>query len=69
MSTFASQCLGSHAHFGNLTTFEWVLVGVAALAAAWSIWKAVGYTLRPGEDDPGHVKRLILDDRRPEGPA
>ena len=61
----------AHAHFGNLTGFEWVLVGIAGLVGAWSIWKAVAYTLRPGEDDPGHVKRLILDapGRRPEGRA
>jgi hypothetical protein len=44
-----------------------VLVGLAGVVAAWSIGKAVIYTLRPGEEDPGHIKRLILDgnDRRP----
>ena len=65
----ADALLAAHAHFGSLTPYEWVLVGVAGLAAAWSIWKAVVYTVRPGEQDPAHVKRLILDDRGPEGPA
>ena len=61
----------AHAHFVDLGTFEWVLVGIAAIVAAWSIWRAVAYTLRPGEEAPDHVKRSILDGaaRRPEGPA
>jgi hypothetical protein len=54
----------AHAHFESLGTFEWMLVGIAALIGGWTIWLAVKYTLRPGEDEPDHVKRSILDDPR-----
>jgi hypothetical protein len=50
-----------HAHFENLGAFEWVLVGLATLIGAWTVWLSVKYTLRPGEEAPDHVKRLILD--------
>ena len=42
--------------------YEYLLVGVAAVAAAWTIYLAVRYTLRPGEDNPDHIKRRILED-------
>ena len=66
--------LAAHVHFGDLSPVEWAIVGLAAVAAAWTIWKAVAYTLRPGEEGADHVKRLILDDassraRPPERPA
>jgi hypothetical protein len=51
----------AHAHFGGFSPLGWALVGLAALIGAWSIWLAVRYTVRPGEDDPNHVKRSILD--------
>ena len=52
---------------------EWGIFVVAAVVTAWVLWKAVRYTMRPGETEPGHVKRSILDDdggsdgRRPGG--
>ena len=57
--------LAAHEHFENLGPFEWAAVAAAGVVSAWVIWKAVVYTLHPGEEDPGHIKRMILDD----GPA
>ena len=63
-SAFAALLPVGHAHFENLGPFEWGLVILAALIGAWTIWLAVKYTLRPGEDEPEHVKRSILDGPR-----
>ena len=54
--------LGAHDHatweaFGLV---EWLVVGVASAFVAWTIWLAVKYTLKPGEDAPDHHKRLIF---------
>ena len=51
-----------HSPFRDLTVLEWALVAPALAAALWVIWLAVRWTLFPGETDPGHVKRSILDD-------
>lgn len=42
--------------------FEYVLVGIAIVAAVWTIYLAVRYTVRPGESNPDHIKRRILED-------
>ncbi len=55
-----------HPAWEDFSALAWVVVGVAGVAAAWVIWKAVRYTFHPGEEDPGHIKRSILDE--PEGP-
>jgi hypothetical protein len=46
--------------FEGLGLVEWVLVGIAIAAAAWVIWRAVILTIRPGEEDPEHIKRQVL---------
>jgi hypothetical protein len=51
----------------TLTPLEWVVVGLAALAAVWVIVRAVQLTLHPGEEEPDHVKRVIF--REPEDPG
>lgn len=62
--------LAAHDHdvtgFGPL---EWVLVGLAVLLVVWVIYRAVVLTLRPGEDDPDHIKRKILEDDEPPPPG
>jgi hypothetical protein len=55
--------------FEDLAAWEWVLVGISVLAAVWVIWKAVLLTIRPGETDPNHIKRQILEDPAPADPA
>ena len=61
-----SALLAAHDHdVSNLTALEWVLVGLAALFVVWVIWRAVILTIRPGEEDPNHIKRMILDDDQP----
>jgi hypothetical protein len=51
----------------SLDTLEWIVVGVAALVSVWVIWRAVLLTLHPGEDEPDHIKRMILRDDDPSG--
>jgi hypothetical protein len=46
----------------NLSTFEWVVVALSAVAALWAIVKAVKLTLHPGEEEPDHVKRVIFQE-------
>ena len=64
-----------HVHgLDRLGPIEWIVVGLAALLALWSIWRSVLLTLRPGEDQPDHHKRLIFErelgvEPAPEGEA
>ena len=61
-----SPVLAAHDHdVSNLGPFEWIAVGLAALFVVWVIWRAVVLTVRPGEDDPDHIKRQILRDEPP----
>lgn len=58
--------LAAHDHdVSSLTPLEWVGVGLAALLVVWVIWRAVILTVRPGEDDPDHIKRQVLRDDVP----
>lgn len=41
---------------------DWVLVFAAVVVLAWTLGLALRYTVRPGETDPGHIKRRILID-------
>ena len=54
-----------HAPFSSWGWLEWSIFGVCALVTAWVLWLAVKWTLRPGEEEPDHVKRSILDDDEP----
>jgi hypothetical protein len=42
----------------------WTIVAGGAVVTLWAIGFAVWATLRPGEEDPRHPKRLILKDDR-----
>ena len=42
------------------------LVALAAVIVLWAFYAAVRYTVRPGEEDPHHVKRRILVDEDEE---
>ncbi len=43
-------------------TLDWVLVAFAAGIVGFAFFQAIRLTLRPGECEPGHIKRRILDD-------
>ena len=61
-----SCVLAAHDHdVSNLGPLEWAAVGLAALFVVWVIWRAVVLTVRPGEDEPDHIKRSILNDDTP----
>ncbi len=67
--------LAEHAHsVTDATPLMWAIWAAAFVASALSIWAAVRMTLHPGEEEPDHVKRSILDDdaalvRAPSPPA
>lgn len=62
--------LAEHAHTSPSTwgPVDWAILVAGALITAWVIWLAVRWTLKPGEEEPDHVKRSILDDERPLRP-
>jgi hypothetical protein len=64
MRTKGAGLLAEHAHasWEDFDALAWILVVGAALVAAWVIWKAVRYTFEPGETEPDHIKRSILDE-------
>ena len=51
-----------HAFWSTLTTWDWVQFGVESAIFVWVLWLTIKWTLKPGEDEPDHVKRSILDD-------
>ena len=42
--------------------YEYVLVGIAVVVTAWVIVRAIRVTLRPGEEQKDHIKRVVLED-------
>ncbi|HEU4367735.1 MAG TPA: hypothetical protein VFV05_05830 [Methylomirabilota bacterium] len=44
----------------HASLLELVLVCVAAVVLVWALGLALRHTVRPGETDPGHIKRRIL---------
>ena len=55
----------SHPTWADFTASTWILLVLVGVGTGWTIWKAVMYTVRPGEDEPDHIKRLILGDALP----
>ncbi len=60
----AGGTLAAHSHptWADFGPTVWVAIVVAGAFAIWTIWKAVMYTLRPGEQELDHIKRQILMD-------
>ena len=55
--------LAAHVHdLSGLSPLEWGIVGVSAVFVAWVFWRAIQLTLHPGEEEPDHIKRSILED-------
>ena len=50
----------------HVSVLEWALVFAAAVVLVWALGQALRYTIRPGESDPGHIKRRILVDETDE---
>lgn len=57
--------LAAHRHFADMGAGEWAIAIAAALASLWSIWQSVRYAVHPGETEPDHIKRSILEDEAP----
>lgn len=49
---------------GPIEPFTWAVLVVTGLFVAWTIVRAVLYTVRPGEDEPDHIKRSVLTEPR-----
>ena len=63
----ALSALAAHGHgVEGATAWMWAVWAAAFAVSAWTIWAAVKATFRPGETEPDHVKRSILED---DGPA
>lgn len=60
MSLLAPLAAHAHPAWEEFGVGSWLLVALAAGAMVWSIWKAVRFTLEPGETEPHHIKRSIL---------
>ena len=57
-----------HQHFTQMGPWEWATAVVAGLVCIWAVWRSVRYALDPGETEPDHIKRSILDDVPPAPP-
>ena len=55
-----------HVGTSHASAIEWMLVFVAAVTLVWALGRALWYTVRPGETDPGHIKHRILLDEADE---
>ncbi len=44
---------------------EYVVVAFACVVCAYALVRAVQWTVRPGEQNPDHIKRTILEDEPP----
>lgn len=42
--------------------YEYLLVAVAVVVLVWVLYLAVRLTVRPGEKEKDHIKRLILEE-------
>jgi hypothetical protein len=62
MRPLLAQAPTVHPTWANFGPTEWIAVVVAGVIAVWCVWKAVMYTLRPGETEPDHIKRRILEE-------
>ena len=49
-----------HVDWASFSVGDWVLLGASALFVAWTIWRAIDLTVHPGEEEPTHIKRVIL---------
>jgi hypothetical protein len=43
-------------------TWEYALAAISVAIVLWVFYLAIRMTIHPGEDDPNHIKRTILDD-------
>jgi hypothetical protein len=40
---------------------DWLLVGLSAFTVILAFYRAVYLTIRPGETEPDHIKRTVLE--------
>jgi hypothetical protein len=60
------HALAAHPHgVAGAGFWTWVVWAAVCAVSVGVIWAAVRATFRPGEEDPAHVKRTVLDDDVP----
>lgn len=62
MSLAVFAMLWQHAHRQAASPLEYVAVAVAAVITAYALVRTVQATIRPGESEPDHIKRTVLDE-------
>ena len=62
IESILAQHAGMHSMPAPVSPVEYVLVAIAVVTAAYALVAAVRMTFRPGETEPNHIKRVILDD-------
>lgn len=62
--TVLLSLLWQHAHSPaeKPLLIEYVVVAFACVVCAYALVRAVQWTVRPGEQNPDHIKRTILED-------
>lgn len=57
------HCFSSEAILATLEwTLDWGLVALSVLAVGYALVQAVYRTLRPGETEARHIKRVVLEE-------
>jgi len=62
VSLLAPLAAHTHPTWTDFGPTAWVAIAVAGAIAGWCVWKAVMLTLQPGEREPDHIKRQILQE-------
>lgn len=62
-TALAWQAHSGHVPAARPALYEYVLVGGAVVVLVWVFYLAIRVSVWPGEEEPDHIKRLILEDR------
>lgn len=65
--SFVAWVLAWQMHAGHATAarpalYEYLLVAGAVVVLVWVFYLAIRVSVWPGEEEPNHIKRMILED-------
>lgn len=61
-TALAWQAHPGHSPAARPALYEYLLVGGAVVVLVWVFYLAIRVSVWPGEEEPDHIKRLILED-------